>query len=82
MVLVADGGNNRIKEIDMATGGVTTLAGSGSLPGFANGAATEAMFRNPRGLAVTSSGLVLVADTVRPPTPTPRTASPALAVQG
>jgi len=75
VVFVADGGNHRIKEIDMETGAVTTLAGSGSLPGFVNGAAVLAKFRNPRGLAVTSSGLVLVADTVRPPTLALRTAS-------
>ncbi|KAJ1478017.1 hypothetical protein T484DRAFT_1569307, partial [Baffinella frigidus] len=46
----------------MFTGAVTTLAGFGDFPGFADGAASSALFSRPRGLAVTSKGLLLVAD--------------------
>lgn len=40
---------------------VSTFAGTGT-PGFADGIATEASFKNPRGVAVDSSGNVFVAD--------------------
>ncbi len=57
---VADTRNDRIRAIDIATGGVTTLAGSTS--GFAEGSGTSALFNLPKGVAVGPSGTVYVAD--------------------
>jgi hypothetical protein len=58
---VADVVNNAIRKIAIATGQVTTLAGSGSA-GFANGAGNSATFNSPFG--VTTDGTnVFVADT-------------------
>ena len=59
-VYVADTGNNLIRKI--APGGVvTTLAGSGA-PGNTNGTGTAALFNQPVGIAVDSSGNVYVGD--------------------
>lgn len=60
-ILVADYGNHRIREVSM-TGAVTTLAGAGAA-GSADGAMSTAQFKNPQGLAVTSSGDIYIADT-------------------
>ena len=62
--LVADTGNHTIRRIDVATGVVTTLAGSAGTPGSANGAGSVARFSSPRGVALRGDGAVaLVADT-------------------
>jgi hypothetical protein len=68
MSVAADVGNNvfvpddnRIRKVT-PFGVVTTLAGSGSYA-FANGIGTDASFCNPLGVAVDSSGNVIVADT-------------------
>ena len=58
---VADTGNDKIRKISPA-GVVTTFAGIGR-PGLANGAAAQASFRAPEGLALTESGALFVADT-------------------
>jgi hypothetical protein len=60
-IVVADGVNHRIRLVTPA-GVVTTLAGSGS-PAFANGTGTGASFSQPRGVAVTPTGDVVVGDT-------------------
>ena len=60
-VLVADTYNDRIRII-LRSGRVTTMAGSG-VPGYLDGAPTEARFDTPCALAVSSKGEVLVADT-------------------
>jgi len=59
-IIVADSDNNRIRLVTLA-GVVTTLAGSGS-PAFADGTGAAASFSAPRGVAVTSSGAIVVAD--------------------
>jgi len=57
---VADNGNDQVRMITPA-GLVTTVAGNVH-GGFADGAAAQALFKNPGGVAVTASGAILVAD--------------------
>ena len=59
-VYVADKNNHKIRKID-SLGNVTTLAGSGSA-GSTNGQGTAALFNQPQGVAVDSSGNVYVGD--------------------
>jgi len=59
-VLVADLGNHAIRKIT-SSGMVSTLAGTG-IQGFVNGTGTAASFYSPQGVAVDSSGNVVVAD--------------------
>jgi len=64
-IYVADSSNHKIRMIS-PLGNVTTLAGgglSGSLSGSLNGNGTNALFSNPRGVAVDSLYNVYVADT-------------------
>ncbi|WP_299345622.1 gluconolaconase [uncultured Pseudoxanthomonas sp.] len=58
---VADTGNHAIRKVT-PQGVVTTLAGTGE-PGFRDGAAMQAQFNGPIGVAVDGSGRVYVADT-------------------
>jgi len=62
VVVVADASNNRIRLVTYPGGVVTTLAGSGSAA-FADGQGAAASFSDPRGVAVTSTGDIVVADT-------------------
>ncbi|MFC1226693.1 DUF6443 domain-containing protein [Pedobacter sp. BG31] len=59
-VYVADAGNQRVLKIT-ATGGVSTLAGSGS-QGSADGTGTAASFRHPSALTSDAAGNVYVSD--------------------
>jgi DNA-binding beta-propeller fold protein YncE len=60
---VADTQNNTIRKIVIATGAVTTLAGSSSASGYANGTGAAARFCYPYGLTIDSTGTNLyVAD--------------------
>ena len=59
-IVVADQTNHRIRLVTPA-GVVTTLAGSGS-PAFVDGTGTAASFYYPTGVAVTSTGDIVVAD--------------------
>ena len=59
-IVLADLGNHRIRLITLA-GVVTTLAGSGGA-GFADGVGAAASFNQPQGIAVISSGLIVVTD--------------------
>ena len=58
---VADTGNNAIRRI-APDGTVTTVAGGGSA-GYRDGPGREALFNGPIGLALDSSGRMLIADT-------------------
>lgn len=59
---VADTGNHTIRKISPA-GMVSTLAGVPGASGSQDGAAAQARFRSPEGVAVDGAGNVLVADT-------------------
>jgi uncharacterized protein (TIGR03437 family) len=61
---IADTANHRIRKVT-PSGIITTIAGSGTSPGFAgdNGPATSALLNNPKGVAVDASGNVFIADT-------------------
>ena len=67
-IYAADTGNQRIRVVrqtgtgSSATWTVSTLAGNGT-PGFADGPGALAMFNNPHGVTVDSTGVVYVADT-------------------
>jgi len=58
---VADAGNNMIRKIDLATGVVTTVAGS-ITAGATNATGTGASFHTPTGLAIDGAGNLYVAD--------------------
>jgi len=60
-VLVADSGNDAIRRVS-PDGTVTTVAG-GNAEGMRDGSCSEALFREPRGVAVDENGLIYVADT-------------------
>lgn len=53
---VGDVANNKIRKIVIATGVVTTLAGSGAA-GYADGTGTAASFKTPNGMAVVGANL-------------------------
>ena len=59
---IADSGNNRVRRVELATGVITTIAGTG-VAGFDGdgGLATAAQLNNPVGLAV-DSGYLYIAD--------------------
>jgi sugar lactone lactonase YvrE len=63
-IYIADTGNHRVRRIDVATGLISTVAGTGT-PGDSGdgGAAAEARLNGPRGVAVGPDGVVYVADT-------------------
>ena len=63
-VFIADSGNNVIREVNAATGKITTIAGNGTA-GYSGdgGAATSAELSGPYGVWVDGSGNLLIADT-------------------
>jgi sugar lactone lactonase YvrE len=61
--LVADTGNNTIRQIDVLSGMVTTLAGTAIITGSTDAYTTSARFNQPVGIALDAGGtLALVAD--------------------
>jgi sugar lactone lactonase YvrE len=60
-VFVADSGNHTIRRITPA-GEVSTIAGQAGATGVADGIGAAARFDLPWGLAITSAGIVLIAD--------------------
>ena len=67
-LFVASTGNHTIRQIDLATGAVSTLAGAAGSSGSANGTGVAARFSSPRGIsasapnAIYPQGRLFVAD--------------------
>src|SRR5262249_12776754 len=59
---VADSGNNTIRKIVIATGVVTTLAGTAYQLGSANGTGAAARFNGPNGIASDGAGNLYATD--------------------
>ncbi len=64
MLFIADRNNNRVRRVDLRSGTITTVAGSGA-QGFSgdNGPATVAGLQLPTAVAVDSAGNLFIADT-------------------
>lgn len=60
-----DQGNHRVRKVEVATGVITTIAGTGTagLSGD-GGSATQARLNNPSGLAIDASGNFYIADRI------------------
>jgi hypothetical protein len=61
-LFVADRDNRTIRKIVIATGAVTTLAGSPGSAGSADGVGSAAHFESPQGIAIDGTGNLFVAD--------------------
>ena len=63
VLYIADSDNSRVRRVPLATGTISTLAGTGR-PTFGGdgGPASQASLRNPRGLSFDAAGRLLVAD--------------------
>jgi len=63
-LFIADNGNGRVREVDLATGFITTVAGDGSHNYSGDGGpATDAALGAPSSVAVDASGDLFIADT-------------------
>jgi len=62
VLYVADSANHTIRKVTPA-GAVSTVAGTAGTAGSTDGAASRALFNQPRGMAVDSAGNIYVADT-------------------
>jgi serine/threonine-protein kinase len=60
-LVLADTDNNVVREVDLETGIIRTLAGDGTL-GFTDGPAASARFAAPRDVTIAPDGTVYVAD--------------------
>ncbi|HVP13881.1 MAG TPA: hypothetical protein VMV94_22090 [Phycisphaerae bacterium] len=64
MLYIADQSNNRVRSVDLATGHIRTVAGTGTAAYNGDGiAATEAALAGPSGLACGEDGTLFIADT-------------------
>jgi sugar lactone lactonase YvrE len=63
VLYVADYGNQTVRQVTLASGQVTTLAGVAGKWGSADGQGTAAAFDYPSGVAVAGDGTIYVADT-------------------
>ncbi len=63
-LLIADTNNNVIRKVNLNTGAISTVAGTGA-PGYTgdSGAATSATLNSPAGIAVDAAGNLYIADT-------------------
>jgi hypothetical protein len=61
-LFIADSGSNTIRQVTIATGKVTTLAGSAGQSGNADGTGAAARFLSPRGVASDGGGNLFVTD--------------------
>ena len=59
---VADAANSTVRKISV-NGAVTTLAGTAGIAGFVAGAVSNALFNQPRSLAIDGAGNIYLADT-------------------
>lgn len=63
VLYIADQSNNRVRAVDLATGVICTVAGTGMVAYNGDGvAATETGLAGPAGLALASDGTLLIAD--------------------
>ena len=61
-LFIADIGNHAIRKVVIATGEVSTFAGSPQVPGSTDGTRTSALFNSPEGIASDGAGNLFVAD--------------------
>ena len=63
-IYIVDGGNNKVRKIDAASGIITTVAGVGGGGGFSGDGliATNAQLNTPRSVAVDASGNLYICD--------------------
>jgi sugar lactone lactonase YvrE len=65
VLYIADRDNNAIRAVNLTTGIITTVAGTGAFgPSGDNGPATAAALSSPRSIAVDASGNLFIADTL------------------
>jgi sugar lactone lactonase YvrE len=62
VIYVTDTGNSTIRKVT-PTGTVSTFAGLPGISGLGNGSGINALFNQPRAIAINSSGVLFVADT-------------------
>ena len=59
---IADQGNNKVRRINLTTGIISTIAGTGTSGYTGEGTATAVRLNQPSGVAVDAAGNVLIAD--------------------